>query len=74
MKHISYNREQTGKCYFEDTTIFLSDSEEDTMRQRKSMLPKQKTRTMKPSRNLRIILNSTFKVESLLASLSQKEV
>lgn len=74
MKHISYNREQTGKCYFEDTTIFLSDSEEDTMRQRKSMLPKQKTRTMKPSRNLRIILNSTYKVESLLASLSQKEV
>lgn len=28
MKHISYNREQTGKCYFEDTTIFLSDTEE----------------------------------------------
>lgn len=29
MKHISYNREQTGKCYFEDTTIFLSDTEEE---------------------------------------------
>lgn len=28
MKHISFNREQTGKCYFEDTTIFLSDTEE----------------------------------------------
>lgn len=29
MKHISFNREQTGKCYFEDTTIFLSDTEEE---------------------------------------------
>lgn len=29
MKHIYYNREQTGKCYFEDTTIFLSDTEEE---------------------------------------------
>lgn len=29
MKHISYNREQTGKCYFEDTTIFLSETEEE---------------------------------------------
>ena len=29
MKHISYYREQTGKCYFEDTTIFLSDTEEE---------------------------------------------
>lgn len=74
MKHISYNREQTGKCYFEDITIFSLIQKRNTMRQRKSILPKQKTRTMKPSRNLRIILSSTFKVESLLASLSQKEV
>lgn len=29
MRHISFNREQTGKCYFEDTTIFLSDTEEE---------------------------------------------
>lgn len=29
MKHIYYNREQTGKCYFEDTTIFLSETEEE---------------------------------------------
>ena len=29
MKHISFNREQTGKCYFDDTTIFLSDTEEE---------------------------------------------
>lgn len=29
MKHISFNREQTSKCYFEDTTIFLSDTEEE---------------------------------------------
>lgn len=55
MKHISYNREQTGKCYFEDTTIFSLIQKKNTMRRRKSMLPKQKTRTMKPSRNLRII-------------------
>lgn len=29
MKHISYNREQTGKCYFEDTTIFLCETDEE---------------------------------------------
>lgn len=29
MKHIYYKREQTDKCYFEDTTIFLSDTEEE---------------------------------------------
>lgn len=29
MKHIYYNREQTGKCYFEDITIFLSETEEE---------------------------------------------
>lgn len=29
MKHISYNREQTGKCYFEDTTIFLCKTDEE---------------------------------------------
>lgn len=74
MKHISYNREQTGKCYYEDTTIFSLIQKRNTMRRRRSILPKQKTRTMKPSRNLRIILNSTFKVESSQASLLQKEV
>ncbi len=29
MKHIYYKREQTGECYFEDTTIFLSETEEE---------------------------------------------
>lgn len=29
MKHIYYKRKQTGECYFEDTTIFLSETEEE---------------------------------------------
>lgn len=29
MRHISFNREQTCKCYFEAKTIFLSDTEEE---------------------------------------------
>lgn len=74
MKHISYNREQTGKCYFEDTTIFLSDSEEEYNEAKKKYAAQAENKNYEASRNLRIILNSTFKVESLLASLSQKEV
>lgn len=46
MKHISYNREQTGKCYFEDTTIFSLIQKKNTMKRRKSM---------QLSQNLRII-------------------
>lgn len=29
MRNIYYNREQTGECYFEYTTIHLSDTEEE---------------------------------------------
>ena len=29
MRHIIYNHEQTDECYFEDITIFLSDTEEE---------------------------------------------
>lgn len=39
MKHISYNREQTGKCYFEDTTFFSLIQKRNTMRRRRSILP-----------------------------------
>lgn len=74
MKHISYNREQTGKCYFEDTTIFLSDTEEEYNEAKKKYAAQAENKNYEAFTEFEDILSSTFKVESLLASLSQKEV
>lgn len=75
MKHISYNREQTGKCYFEDTTIFLSDTEEEYNKAKKKYEAQAKDKYYAAFTEFEDNINLNIQGgEFSLASLSQKEV